>query len=81
MKKSEYKIVYTYSSRDDIRRMKKYILDTFKYREYANNFINKLKAATKELKILPTGFNTIEFQYVSICANRHLLSRNCGNHG
>lgn len=63
MKKSEYKIVYTYSSRDDIRRMKKYILDTFKYREYANNSINKLKAATKELKILPTGFNTIEFQY------------------
>ncbi len=28
-----YKIKYTYSSRDDMRGMKKYILDNFKYRE------------------------------------------------
>ena len=63
MKKSEYKIVYTYSSRDDIRRMKKYILDTFKYREYANNFTNKIKEAVNGLRILPTRFDTIGFQY------------------
>ena len=63
MKKSEYKIVYTYSSRDDIRRMKKYILDTFKYRELGENFTKKMKEATEGLKTLPTGFDTIGFQY------------------
>ena len=63
MKRTEYRIAYTYSSREDIRKIRNYILDNFKYLEYANNFINKLKAATKELKILPTEFNTIEFQY------------------
>ncbi len=63
MKKTEYRIVYTYSSREDIRKMKKYILDTFQYREYADNFMYNIKNATKGLKILPTGFNTIGFRY------------------
>lgn len=36
--------------RDDMRKMKKYILDTFKYRELGENFTKKMKEAAKELK-------------------------------
>ncbi len=32
MEQKRYKIKYTYSSRDDIKEKKEYILDTFKYR-------------------------------------------------
>ena len=63
MKKGEYKIEYTYSSRDDMRKIKKYILDTFQYREYAENFTNKMKAATKQLKSFPAGLNMIGYRY------------------
>lgn len=48
--KQNYKIEYTQSSRDDMRKMKKYILDTFKYRELGENFTRKMKEAAKELK-------------------------------
>ena len=54
MKKDKYKIEYTFSSRDDMRKMKKYILDTFKYRELGENFTKKMKEATEGLKTLPT---------------------------
>ena len=39
----KYRIKYTYSSRDDIRGMKKYILDNFKYRELSENFTKKIQ--------------------------------------
>ena len=48
--KQNYKIEYTHSGRDDMRKMKKYILDTFKYRELGENFTKKMKEAAKELK-------------------------------
>lgn len=35
---------------------KKYILDTFKYREYAENFSKKIKKAIKELDSFPKGY-------------------------
>lgn len=63
MKNDKYKIEYTFSSRDDMRKMKKYILDTFKYRELGENFTKKMKEATEGLKTLPTGFDTVGFQY------------------
>lgn len=63
MKKDKYKVEYTFSSRDDMRKMKKYILDTFKYRELGENFTKKMKDATEGLKTLPTGFDTVGFQY------------------
>ena len=63
MKKDKYKIEYTFSSRDDMRKMKKYILDTFKYRELGEIFTKKMKEATEGLKALPTGFDTVGFQY------------------
>ena len=63
MKRDNYKVEYTFSSRDDMRKMKKYILDTFKYRELGENFTKKMKEAAEGLKTLPTGFDTVGFQY------------------
>ena len=63
MKQGKYKIEYTHSSRDDIRARKWYILRKFKYREYAENFSKKMKAAAESLKTLPTGYDTTGFQY------------------
>lgn len=60
---AKYKIKYTYSSRDDIRKIKKYILDHFKYRELSENFAQKIKEAIEGLKNLPNAYDTIEFQY------------------
>lgn len=57
----KYRIKYTYSSRDDIR--KKYILDNFKYRELGENFTKKIKTAVDGLKILPTSHNTTGIRY------------------
>lgn len=48
-----------------MRRMKMYILDKFKYREYGQNFMNKMKRATDELKTLPTGYETTGFESVA----------------
>ena len=58
-----YRVEYTYSARDDMLGMKKYILDTFKYRELGDSFIKKMKEAEKSLKVLPTGYNSRGFQY------------------
>ncbi|MBQ8821018.1 MAG: type II toxin-antitoxin system RelE/ParE family toxin [Lachnospiraceae bacterium] len=63
MKKCKYKIEFTFSSRDDMRKMKKYILDTFKYRELGENFTRKMKEATEGLKTLPESFDKIGLQY------------------
>ena len=58
-----YKIKYTNSSRYDMRGMKKYILDTFKYRELGKNYTKKMKEATAGLKVMPAGFDTIGLRY------------------
>lgn len=62
MQKS-YKVRYTYSSRDDIRGMKKYILDNFKYRELGENFTKKMKTAVDGLRAYPIGHNTTGIRY------------------
>lgn len=63
MKQDRYKVEFTFSGREDMRKMKRYILDTFKYRELGENFTKKMKEATEGLKVLPTGFDTVGFQY------------------
>lgn len=63
MKLHKYRVEYTFSSRDDMRKMKKYILETFKYRELGENFTKKMKDAAEGLKVLPQGFDTVGFQY------------------
>lgn len=63
MGKDKYVVEYTFSSRDDMRKMKQYILTTFKYREFGENFTKKMKEAANGLKTQAAGFNTIGFQY------------------
>ena len=61
--KQSYKIKFTHSSRNDMRQMKKYILTNFKYRELVENFSKKMKEATKQLKIVPKGFDKVGMKY------------------
>ena len=42
---------------------KRYIIENFKYRDYAQNFSAKIKKATQELDTLPTGYGATRFQY------------------
>lgn len=63
MGKRIFKIKYTYSSRNDIREKKEYILKTYKYKGLGKNFTEKIKQATNQLKIFPYGYNTIGFKY------------------
>lgn len=58
-----YTIKYAYSSRNDIKGIKQYILKTFKYRELGENFTRKVKEAAKSLKTMPTGYETTGFVY------------------
>lgn len=46
-----------------MRKVKKYILDTFKYRELGENFSKKMKSAINDLKTLPTGYDTVGLRY------------------
>ena len=63
MSTKRYKIEYAKSSREDMKRTKKYILNTFKYREYGENFTKIMRQAADSLKVLPTGFDKIGLQY------------------
>lgn len=63
MRLKAYKIQYTYSSRNDMLDMKKYILQTFKYRELGKNFTAKMKKVADVLRFLPTGYDKTGFQY------------------
>lgn len=63
MATKDYKIKYTYSSREDIREKKEYIIQTFKYRQFGKNFTDKIKAAARSLKTLPMAYITTGFQY------------------
>jgi len=63
MGKNKYRVEFTFSSRDDMRKMKKYILDKFKYRELGESFSEKMKEAMEGLKTFPTGYDTVGFRY------------------
>lgn len=58
-----YSIRFVPSARDDLARMKRYILNEFKYYEYGVNFDNKIKEVSKIIKNSPTSFQAIEFTY------------------
>ncbi len=55
-KPKKYKIVISKDALVDIKSTKKYILNTFKYREYSENFSKKIKKAIKELDSFPKGY-------------------------
>ena len=59
----KYKVVIAQSGKLDVKEKKKYILQQFKYREYAENFSKKIKKAVLALDTLPTGYNTTGFRY------------------
>lgn len=55
MGNKKYKVLITDSAKMDIKEKKKYILEHFKYREYANAFSRNIKRAAKQLDTFPTG--------------------------
>lgn len=54
----KYKVVISKDTLLDIKSIKKYILDTFKYRDYAENFSKKIKKAIRELDSFPKGYES-----------------------
>lgn len=58
-----YQIRYTHSARDDMRSIKRYILQKFHYRELGENFTRKMKKAAKELTRLPERYVNTGFSY------------------
>jgi len=66
------------SSRDDLVRMKEYILKEFMYPQYGVNFDKKIKEATKIIKKSPKSFKATEFTYRGLqiymrCINTYLF--------
>lgn len=55
-KPKKYKIVLSKDALQDIKNTKTYILQTFMYREYAENFSNKIKSAIKALDPFAEGY-------------------------
>lgn len=58
-----YKVVIAQSGKIDVKNKKRYILEKFKYRDYAENFSKKMKQAAQELDTLPTGYEITGFVY------------------
>ena len=55
-KPKKYKIVLSKDALQDIKSTKTYILQTFMYREYAEKFSKKIKAAIKALDPFDEGY-------------------------
>jgi len=60
--KNAYKIIYSNSSKNDVKEIRRYIIDTFKYRELGKNFTQKVKKALKELKAFDKASNINHFR-------------------
>ena len=58
-----YKVVIAQSGKMDIMNKKRYIIENFKYRDYAQSFSAKIKKAVQDLDTLPTGYGITGFQY------------------
>ena len=58
-----YKVVIAQSGKMDVKNKKRYILEKFKYRDYADNFSAKMKKVARELDTLPAGYETTGFRY------------------
>lgn len=61
--RQRYQVEYTYSAKKDVREMRKYIIDKFKYREYGDAFTKKIKRGVESIKEFPKGFSRTEFRY------------------
>lgn len=58
-----YKVVIAQSGKIDVKNKKHYIIQNFKYREYAENFSMKIRKAAEELDTFPTSHQPTGFQY------------------
>lgn len=63
MTSTHYKIRYTYSARDDVAGIKKYILSHFRYHQLVVNFKKKMLKAEKGLTTFPSGYEPSGFVY------------------
>ena len=63
MESQKYKVLIAQSGKQDVKEKKEYILQQFKYREYAEIFSKKIKKAILALDTFPTGYSTTGFQY------------------
>lgn len=73
-----YKVVIAQSGNTDVKNKKSYIIQTFRYREYAENFSARMKKAAEELAIFPAGNQPMDFNYRGYdiymkAQNNHLL--------
>lgn len=55
MENKKYKVVIAQSAKQDVKEKKKYILQQFKYREYAESFSKKIKKQSLSLKYFQLG--------------------------
>lgn len=58
-----YKVVIAQSGKLDVENKKRYIIETFKYRSYAENFSQQIKKAAGQLDTLPCAYGTTGFRY------------------
>ena len=58
-----YKVVIAQSGKNDVKNKKRYIIQNFKYREYAENFSTRIKKAAEELAVFPTSHQLTGFRY------------------
>ena len=63
MKKGQYHVEIAESGKQDVKDIKKYILDHFKYRELGENFSRKIKKAALGLDTFPQGHGKAGFVY------------------
>lgn len=57
----KYKIILSKDALQDIKNTKTYILQTFMYREYAENFSKKIRSAIKALDPFAEGYEKTGF--------------------
>lgn len=62
----KYKVILSKDALEDIKDTKKYILDTFKYRQYAEDFSKKLQKAVRSLSVLAAGYKKTGFAIESM---------------
>ena len=63
MRNKKYQVVIAESAKRDVAEKKNYILEHFEYRQYAEDFSQKMKKAISKLDTFPTGYAVTDFQY------------------
>lgn len=56
-KTKQYEVVLSEDAVQDIKKIKRYIIKNFKYREYADNFSKKIKSAIKNMEYFTKGYS------------------------